>query len=105
MGNEYQIYMDYIHAIRQTEKLDELAGELDSKGGQKLQDTLDSIRRSWTGENATAFVNKASSLPSRIAGTANNLRLIASTMRRVAKNTYDTEMEALRIARDRTYGK
>ena len=73
MKTEYQIYLDYNQAMRQADKLDELAAELEQVGGTKLGEALGQVRANWSGENADAFLRKANVLT-----TQNGVRCVSS---------------------------
>ncbi len=103
MKDEYQIYLDYHLAIRQADKLDDLASELERVGGTQLNEALGRVRSNWTGENADAFMAKTSVLLSQNSKNVTKIRSIASTIRTIAMNTYKADMRALRIAQERGY--
>lgn len=103
MKTEYEIYLDYHQAIRQADKLDELASELERVGGTQLQEALGQVRANWSGENADTFMRKTAVLSSQNSKNVQKLRSIASTIRTIARNTYNAEMRALRIAQERGY--
>lgn len=103
MKTEYQIYLDYHQAIRQANKLDELAAELEKVGGTQLQEVLERVRANWSGENADAFMSKTIVLSSQNTKNVKKLRDIASTIRKIAENTFDADMRALRISQERSY--
>ncbi len=103
MKTEYQIHLDYNQAMRQADKLDELAAELEQVGGTKLGEALGQVRANWSGENADAFLRKANVLTTQNGKNVKKLRSIASTIRTVATNTYNADLRALRIAQERGY--
>lgn len=101
--SESEIRMDYNNALRQAETLDGIARELKHTADKELQDCISEISHSWTGENAAAYVGKCGKLKSSIAKSAGKLEKTADTIRRIAGNTYNAEMSALRIAQERKY--
>lgn len=98
-----QIQLDYNNAIRQAEALKEAAGELRRTADGELQDCIAEISRNWSGENSAAYRNKCSALQEKIRKSAARLDKTADTIRQIAKNTYDAEMRAVRIATVRKY--
>lgn len=98
-----EIRMDYNHAIRQADSLSRIARELRNSANKDFQDCVSEISYNWTGSNASAYVNKCNRLISNILKTADRLERTASTIRKIAKNTYDAEMRALRLALIRKY--
>ena len=95
--------MDDTRAVNQAASLEQIAGDLDSISGTQLQNSLNQISSNWKGENSAVYVNKGRAVQSKITSTARELRKAADAIRRMAKNTYDSEMRAIQIAKDRTY--
>lgn len=100
---KYTIEMDFRKAKEQADKLDEIASRLKAVSGD-FQGTLDSLQRNWTGDNASKYIGKGNILYSDMGVTSNEVRTVAKTIRQIAENTYNTEMDALKIAESRTYG-
>lgn len=103
MKTLYSIQMDYQRAMNQAAELDRLAAQLRTQADSNFPQVLGSIRNAWKGDNANEYVRKAGQLPAKIKGSARDLTNIASTIRTVAKNTYDAEMRAYELAQERTY--
>lgn len=103
MKTEYQIYLDYQNAIRQADKLEKLADELNKVGGKDYERELDQIRMSWNGENADKFLHASSVILSRNSKNVKKMRDIASVIRKTAENTMQAELKALEIAKKREY--
>lgn len=101
MAGRYQISMDFEQAKRKADELDRIADELGRLSGTEFADTLYNLGNNWKGDNAQAYIRKGLSLKEKMEQTAGELRASASTIRAVAKNIYDAEMEALRIAEER----
>lgn len=99
----YEIRMDYNDAIRQADSLDQVAREMQKLANRNLQDCVSDISHSWTGNNSAAYIRKCNILKSNVLKTSDNLNRTADTIRRIAKNTYDAEMRALRLAMLRKY--
>lgn len=101
MAGRYQISMDFGQAKRKADELERIADELGRLLGTEFADTLNNLGNNWKGDNAQAYIRKGFSLKEKMEQTAMELRASASTIRAVAKNIYDAEMEAIRIAEER----
>ncbi|MCD7884786.1 MAG: WXG100 family type VII secretion target [Lachnospiraceae bacterium] len=98
-----EIRMDYNKAKKQADSLSEIATQLRNAANGDLQDCISQISASWTGTNSTAYQAKCRTLKSNILTTAGKLDQTAATIRTIAKNTYNAEMAALKIAQLRAY--
>ena len=101
MASRTQIQMDFNHATQKANELDEIANDLSKLSGTDLQNTLNSLGNNWKGDNATLYIQKGFSLKESMDTTVTSIRQTAATIRAIAKNIYDAEMEALRIAEER----
>lgn len=101
MASRYQIQMDFSRANQKASDLDNIANDLSRLSGTDLQNTLNSLSNDWKGDNATLYIQKGFSLKENLDETVKSIRNTASTIRSIAKNIYDAEMEALRIAEER----
>jgi len=101
MASKYQIEMDFSRANQKAQELDEIAADLSKLSNTDLENTLQGLNNEWKGENATKYIQKGTLLKGKISNTAANLKSVASTIRTIARNTYNAEMEALRIAEQR----
>lgn len=99
----FEIQMDYRMAVQQAESLREIARELQNLGNQNMQDCMAEISGNWKGNNSNEYISKCSLLKGNVIKTADKLERIANTIQRIAKNTYDAEMESLRLALTRVY--
>ena len=99
----FEIRMDYDRAVRQANSLEEIARDLRNTANRDLQDCVSQISYNWTGTNSSAYVRKCGILKSNILKTSENLDKTADTIRKIAKNTYNAEMNALRLAKLRKY--
>lgn len=98
MATQREIQIDFEQAKRQARRIDEIADYLSELSRRQLENSFQSLSRSWKGENASAYLAKGTGLQEDIDGTANDLHKIALDIRTVAKRIYDAEMTALRIA-------
>lgn len=103
MKSSRQIYMDYQQALRKAEELENIADSMKSLASKELQDTLQNVSASWKSVNASNYLEKGEKLGDNITRTAKQIDQVASTIRSVAKRTYEAEMRAYRIAKARKY--
>ena len=104
MASRYQIQIHYQNALRQAAKLEQLADQLRTVADRKFAGAMEAVQTSWSGENAESFLLKGTRLKEKTIKTSNELRSAASSVRRIAENTYRAEMRALELANRRTYG-
>lgn len=98
MKSQYAIYMDFKKAKDQADQLDALAKSMNEIKNTELQNCIAGIGKYWTGDNADAFLAKVRTVQGKIGNTADDLTAAASTIRQIAKQTYDAEMAAYKIA-------
>lgn len=103
MNTEAQIMMNFRMAVKKAEELEQVSSELKSMVQNDLESSMQALSNAWKGEGATAYLNKGIKLKEKILASARQLDKTASTIRNVAKRTYDAEMHALQIARERMY--
>lgn len=101
MANRQQIQFDFNRAKQKANELEAVANELRNLSRTNLQNTLNSLGGNWKGDNASAYIRKGAALQEKLNMTESSLRKSADTIRTIAKNIYDAEMEALRIAEER----
>lgn len=101
MANRYQIQMDFSRATQKAGELDTIADNLSRLADTDLESTLQGLSSDWKGENATVYIQKGTTLKGNMEKTVKDIRNTANTIRAIAKNIYDAEMEALRIAEER----
>lgn len=100
---KYQLYYNYNLANKKADELDNIADSIRNLADKKIADDTNHIRGNWSGESANEFVRKLDAFSQKCKSEANNISNIANTIRRIAKRTYDTEMKALEISKNRTY--
>lgn len=101
MASRERIEMDFTRATQKANELDGIADKLSKLADTDLQNTLDGLNNDWKGDNAGEYIKKGFALKENMDKTVKGIRDTASTIRTVAKNIYDAEMEALRIAEER----
>lgn len=101
MASRYQIQMDFNKAGQKANELDDIADRLSRIAETDLQNILNGLGNDWKGDNADAYIRKGSGIGENMRETVKNLRSTAATIRTIAQNIYNAEMEALRIAEER----
>jgi len=102
-SKEAKIRMDFERANTTADRINDIADALIKLHDNDFESVLNSVQIAWTGENANSFCTKYDTASEDVVKSANNLRSTAETIRRMAKNTYDAEMDAVRIARLRSF--
>ncbi len=97
----HRIQMDFSLAKKQARELDEVAARMDRLAGTQMENTMNRLGRSWTGDNSLKYIKKGKQLQGNIDSTADSLREVAAAIREIAKRIYDAEMEAWEIANNR----
>lgn len=105
MATEASIYFDFQKALGEAGRIEEMADRLQKLSDKDFEGTLQNLSVNWKGENASAYLSKGERLQGKINQTGNDLRAVASDIRRIAKQIYDAEMAALEMARRRAYEK
>lgn len=104
MSTKFMITLNYQRSLSQAQKLEELAEKVNQIGNTRIDNAKAAQAEGWKGDNANVLRNKTGQLQVKIQNTAKSLKNTASTIRKVAKNTYDAEMRAWEIAHRRDYG-
>ena len=97
-----EIQFNYSQAIKQASTLESIAKGLDKRANNDLSGILNNVNSAWKSDSAPAYISKGNKVKTDILTTAKNLRAIASSIRTIAKNVRDAELEALRIAQERS---
>ena len=95
--SRYQIRMDYKKAQDQADKLDEAAKCIRQEGNRFHSCRVD-IKHAWEGDNAKKFTAKMGMVSEDLEKIAKQLEKTADAIRKSAKNIYQAEMEAKRLA-------
>lgn len=98
-----EILFNYRQAIRQAEKLDELADKIERLAVEKIGNTVGSLRNNWNSDNSHRYYSKVGQVQNDIKGNARNIRRVASSIRTTAESIKRAELRALEIARQRAY--
>ena len=91
--------MDFDNAMDKAQELKSIALRMETVADGELQSAFTGIRNSWSGENAEKYLQKGTAVSERIQSTSQALRKAAETIEQIARNTYEAEMKAIRIAK------
>lgn len=88
--------------MQQARDLDTLAGKIRNTANQKVEESMQLLSSGWKGNNASEFLKKYSELKRQILESADELSSIADDIRTTARIIYNAEMEAVRIAKNKS---
>ena len=97
-----KIELDYHTALKQADKLDEIANGL-RHSSEIIGETMTALNSGWQGESASAYIIKGQTLKEKVSKTSKDLSNAADKIREIAKKIHDAEMLALEIATKRSY--
>lgn len=100
---KYQIECNYRLVLKRADELSETARNIMKVSENISNDVMAGLEADWHGNSATDYKRKLNLFSAKVECEAKKLENIANTIRRVAKRTYDTEMQSLEISRKRTY--
>mgnify|MGYP000068674502 FL=1 len=100
---KYQIECNYRLALKRADELSETARNIMKVSENISNDVMAGLEADWHGNSATDYKRKLNLFSAKVECEAKKLENIANTIRRVAKRTYDTEIQSLEISRKRTY--
>lgn len=103
MATRESIMWDYKAACGQAGELEQVASNIKKMANDNLSRNLQDLSNYWQGSNAEAYLKKGTQLHTDMKATAKELEDIASAIRTIAKNIYDTELKNIEIAESRTY--
>lgn len=100
--SSFQINMDFQKSRNQASKLEDAARSI-RRESNRFTNCRHDVASAWTGDNASKFTNKMGMVAEDLEKIASNLEKTAAVIRKNAKTIYDAEMEAKRIADQRSY--
>jgi len=98
-----EILFNYHQAIRQAEKLDNVANNLSRLSGDRMESTIGTLNSAWQSDNSPQYIRKVQKVQTDITKSADKLRKIAGAIRTTAEAVRNAELRALEIAKQRTY--
>ena len=97
------IHMEFDRAVKQADKLDQLAQKYRKLANNNFAGCISQIKAEWRSDTSTKFCKKGKSLQDQMIKRAQELEKGAKTIRKIAKNTYDAEMLAVKLAEQRIF--
>ncbi len=97
MSIKTKIDIEFKRAIEQADELDELSGRLCLIGSVRIDEALQLLNKSFKGQNASDYTDKALHLKDSVYESAEILKVTASMIRMTASLIYEAEMAALGI--------
>lgn len=97
------IQLNYTQAIEQAEQLSKMADEIKDLSEEEVAKLITDLGSCWEGENASAYIAKVEILKRNLEKTAEDIKKTSTTIRDMATNIYNAEMEAEKIADNRTF--
>lgn len=97
------IEWNYIQAKKQADRLDEQADRLNRLVSCQMEETLQELSCNWKGNSAAAYIAKGERVESQIRTLSAELQRTAAVIRSSARRTYQAEMRARELAKNRTY--
>lgn len=98
-----EILFNYRQAVRQAEKLENLANRLKKLSQNKMRDTVGQLQGSWQSDHSNQYLSKVHRVSEEIAATAGKVMDIANAVRTTAEAVKNAELRALEIAKNRSY--
>lgn len=103
MASEQTIEFNYRQALDQANRLTEISNNIRKVANDKLESNIEKVNKDWDGINSKKFIDKGNLIKDKIVDSADDINLIAESIRKMAKAIYDAEMENIRIAKIRSY--
>lgn len=101
MQTDITITAVYNNAKSTATELESIASDLIRLANLEYENILASLCNVWQGENSERFVKKGRVVKDQLLNTAKNIRGAAAELLKDAKTTYNAEMRALEIAREK----
>ncbi len=102
MDDKLTIIFNYKKAIQEANDLMEVSNNIRKIATGKLNESIQAIDSNWEGENSIKFITKSRMLQKKIENSADYIEIISDSIKEMAKNIYNTEMENIQIAETRT---
>lgn len=99
MKTEATIRVEFEQTIRQAQRLEQCADELESVRRQ-LNALVNELRGSWEGESAGLYCQKCNELSEKLGTSRKNLDKTADVIVRSAKAYRDAELAAIQLVQD-----
>ncbi len=96
-----EIYFNYNEAVKGANRIDNIAQQLDKQSDDKIGEILLGVKAAWESDSSPQYLKKGQKVQKDIKTTAGNLRRIAVTIRNIAAQIRNAELEAWRVANER----
>lgn len=101
MKSRYSIEIDFRIAMEHADKVEKIGNDMNQMCEEELEACIQSIRNHWTGENAELYLEKEEQMRNGVVSLAERVIQTAETIREMAQNLYQAEMQAWEIANER----
>lgn len=98
-----EILFNYRKAIRQAERLEEIAGKIEHLSKVEMAGTIGTLKDAWKSDNSHLFYSRMGKVQDEIRGDAASIIKVARSIRTTAESIKRAELRALEIAKTRTY--
>ena len=103
MSTLSEINFNYQRAVKQAGQLESVAGKLKKAAEQNMEGILNDVYRAWKSDNSGQYIKKGQKVEQDIKTCARNLTEIARAIRTIAERVRQAELEAWRIANERSH--
>ena len=93
-----QILFDFAAANTQASNLEDNADRIRRLADNKMEDTIQQLSAAWQGKSANAYLEKLRQLQGSIAQAAEDIDMIAQSLRFRARKIREAEEAAIRAA-------
>lgn len=97
------IQMEFGKAEEQARNLDQIANDMNRLADDTLAETLAGIKSAWNSNNSAEYIKKGQRVQEELKKRAQELKNTASVIRQISRNTYEAEMNALRMITQRKH--
>ena len=98
-----EILFNYNQAIRQAEKLEQLAQRLGRLSSERMEDAIGQLKIAWQSDSSPQYYEKMGKVQWDIRDTSKEIDRIARDNKDAAEAMKKAELRALEIATSRTY--
>ena len=96
-----EINFNYDRAIQQAERLDTVSARLGRVAGEDMEDILNGVYQAWRSASSAGYLRKAQKVETDLQTASDNLKKIANSIRAIAEQVREAELEARRIANEK----
>ena len=100
---ENEILFNYRQAMKQADRLDEIAQKIEKLAAVKMESTIGTLKNAWQSDNSALYYNKMNRVQEEILEDAADVKKVAQSIRTTAESIKRAELRALELAKSRTY--